>query len=67
MQHADSERLQAIWEAVEREPGTKPGTVARRLGLHRSSVTRALPALEEQGYLLSEDAKGRLWPWKSRG
>jgi len=66
MRHADKGRLEAIWAAVEKEPGAKPGVVARRLGWHRSSVMRALPELEEHGYLLSEDAKGRLWPWKSQ-
>jgi len=63
MRRASRERLEAIWWAVEREPGIRPGRVARRLGIPRSSVTRALPALEEEGLLLSEDRKGRLWPW----
>ncbi len=63
MRRADKERLEAIYRTVEREPGIKPGRVARRLGLHRSAVSRALPALDERGLLLSEDPKGRLWPW----
>jgi len=66
MQHAGAGRLQAIWEVVEREPGIKPGRLAQRLGIPRSSIMRALPALEENGYLISEDQKGCLWPWARR-
>ena len=66
MRRAGKQRLQAIWEAVEKEPGLKPGRMAQRLGIPRSSIMRALPALEEQGYLISEDHKGQLWPWNRR-
>jgi Mn-dependent DtxR family transcriptional regulator len=53
MRHADRGRLEAIWKALETNPGIRPAGVARELGLHRSAVTRPLPALEEQGLLLS--------------
>jgi Mn-dependent DtxR family transcriptional regulator len=59
-------RLEAIWRAVEQDPGIRPGGVARRLAIPRSSVTRALPALEDYGLLLSEDGLGRLWPWRRK-
>jgi DNA-binding IclR family transcriptional regulator len=59
--------MEAIWQVVEREPGMRAGKVARRLGVPRSSVTRALPSLEEEGMLLSEDPHGRLWAWKREG
>jgi DNA-binding IclR family transcriptional regulator len=55
--------LEAIWKTVEKEPGIKAGRVAQEMGLPRSSVTRALPALEEEGLLLSQDRRGRLFPW----
>lgn len=64
MRYADRERLETIWRAVEREPGIRPGRIAKKLGLPRSSVTRALPALDDKGLLLSEDQKGQLWPWE---
>ena len=64
MRYADRKRLEAIWQTVEREPGIRPGKIAQRLGIHRSAVTRALPALEEKGLLLSQDPRGRLWPWR---
>jgi DNA-binding IclR family transcriptional regulator len=54
----------AIYREVEQEPGIKAGRVADKLGLHRTSVQRALPALDEAGLLLSEDKAGRLWPWR---
>lgn len=62
---ADEEKLEKIYKAVEENPGARPAWLARLLGLERSEVTRALPALEEQGFYLAEDEKGRLWPFKS--
>ena len=63
---ADRKRLEAIWQAVEGEPGIRPGRVAEKLGVSRTAVIRALPALDDEGLLLSEDQKGRLWPWGRR-
>ena len=62
------ERIEAIYRTVEKYPGERPGFIARLLGLNRSEVTRALPAMEEQGLLLSEDERGGLWPfsWVSK-
>ncbi len=57
------ERLEHIYNKVEQQPGKKPGTIARLLGLGRSEVTRSLPTLEERGMYLSEDEKGGLWPF----
>lgn len=64
--HAKQDRLQEIYGTVEQYPGVKPVDIARELGIERSEVTRYLPGLEEEGLLLSEDSKGRLWPF-SRG
>ena len=61
---AQPERLEAIYKKVEENPGRHAGFIARLLGLHRSEVTRMLPALEERGYLLSEDQDGHLYPYK---
>ena len=60
-----SERLNAIYRTIQQNPGQVPASVARQLNLNRSEVTRALPALEERGLLLSEDEKGRLFPYTS--
>lgn len=61
------ERLDEIWETVEKNPGKKPGVIAALLGLNRSEVTRVLPAMDEQGYYLSEDERGGLWPFRRKG
>jgi len=58
------DRLQEIYRKIEEHPGKRPGYLARLLGLQRSEVARALPALEEKGLLLSEDEKGGLWPFR---
>jgi Mn-dependent DtxR family transcriptional regulator len=60
MRRAKQKRLQAIYRAVQQDPGIRAGRVARMLNIPRSSVTRVLPLLEERGLLLSEDAHGRL-------
>ena len=54
-------RVEMIAQAVQRNPGKRAGYIAQRLGLSRSSVTRALPSLEETGILLAEDSHGRLF------
>jgi len=58
--------MDEIYDVVERHPGCKPSFIARLLGLHRSSVTRILPAMEEEGYLLAEDDRGRLFPFRRK-
>lgn len=60
------ERMEQIYRTIETHPGEKPGWIARLLGLHRSEVTRLLPALEDHGYLISEDEGEGLWPFHKR-
>jgi DNA-binding IclR family transcriptional regulator len=57
------QRLDGIYRKIEDNPGEKAGFLANLLGLNRSEVTRALPALEEKGLLVSEDEQGGLWPF----
>lgn len=59
----NDERLETLFGTINEYPGEKAGFFARLLGLNRSEVTRALPAMEEQGFLLYEDSKGGLWPF----
>ena len=56
--------LERIYRKIETHPGKRPGFIARLLGVNRSQVTRALPALEEKGLYLIEDDKGGLWPFR---
>ncbi|MBM3151900.1 MAG: MarR family transcriptional regulator [Chloroflexi bacterium] len=60
----DPAQLEGIYRKIEAHPGERPGFIARLLGVDRSQVTRALPALEEKGLLLIEDDKGGLWPFR---
>lgn len=57
------DRLDGIYRTIEKNPGKKAGFLARLLRLNRSEVTRALPALEQKGLLVSEDVQGGLWPF----
>jgi len=57
--------VESIWEAVNNTPGVRPAQVAGELGIPRSSVMRALPALDDAGLLLYEDERGGLWPCAS--
>ena len=59
-------QLEKIYEAVGENQGKRPGFIARILGKPRSHVTRALPAMQEHGYLVSEDEKGGLWIFRKR-
>jgi DNA-binding IclR family transcriptional regulator len=45
----------------------RPSQVAQLLGIHRSTVQRDLPALEERGTLLMEDGRGLLSLFRRRG
>jgi len=49
---------------IEQEPGIRPAELARRLDVHRSTVARRLPSMEQAGYLYAEDDEGGLWPFK---
>jgi DNA-binding IclR family transcriptional regulator len=60
----NNERMEAIYATVRSYPGERPGFIARLLGIHRSEVTRLLPSLDRHGFLLSEDERGGLWPFK---
>jgi hypothetical protein len=61
---ANNRRAEQVYRKSEEHPGEHPGFLARLLGLNRSEVTRILPAMEERGYLVSEDEKGELWPYR---
>ena len=60
----DPVRVERIAEYIEHHPGSRPADIARALETSRSSITRALPALEDTDHLLSEDRRGRLWPFR---
>jgi len=53
-------------DLIQHQPGIAAATLARFLGVSRSTITRRLPSMEEAGYLYYEDDEGRLWPFKRR-
>ena len=58
----EEKKREEIYNKVEEHPGKKAGFIAKLLGLHRSEVTRSLPALDEKGLLIYEDEEGGLYP-----
>ncbi len=63
----DQGRLKQYDELVPEYPdGVRPSQLARLLGVHRSTVQRDLPALEEQGTLLVEDERGLVSLFRKR-
>ncbi len=64
----NQERLDSYERIIPEYPrAVRPSQVARTLGVHRSTVLRDLPALEQQGTLLMEDQWGWLSLFRRRG
>lgn len=61
----DEARLDRVRDAIIRQPGCRPGRIARLLGLDNKTLQRALAHLEQRGDLLAEDDQGRL-SWFAR-
>jgi DNA-binding IclR family transcriptional regulator len=58
----DERFLRLVAQVIARHPrGVKPASIARALGVHRSTVTRCLPYMDRIGVLLWEDEKGCLF------
>ncbi len=55
-----------MYRIVEEQNGASARDIAQEIGVAASTVMRALPSMEEAGYLLYEDDKGRLWPFGRR-
>jgi DNA-binding IclR family transcriptional regulator len=63
----DEGRLNRYEELVPEHPdGVRPSQLARSLGVHRSTVMRDLPTLEQRGTLLMEDSRGLLSLFRRR-
>ncbi|NOZ29926.1 MAG: winged helix-turn-helix domain-containing protein [Chloroflexi bacterium] len=58
--------FEEMYEMICQRPGIKSAELARLLGVSRSTIARRLPSLEEAGYLLYEDDRGRLWPFSGK-
>ena len=55
--------FEEMYDVVESRDGTSARELADYMGVAPSTVTRSLASMEEAGYLLAEDKKGRLWPF----
>lgn len=53
-----------MYRLIDENPGISPAELARQVGVDRATVQRRLPSIEEAGYLLSEDERGGLHPFK---
>lgn len=58
--------FETMEQILEEHPGITAAELARKLDIPNSTVLRRLPSMEEAGYLLSEDEKGRLWSFGRR-
>jgi hypothetical protein len=63
---ANQDRIKAAEKAIKANPGRRAGHYARQLGCHRETFNRVLVQLNDRGVLLSEDDRGRLWPFRRR-
>ena len=61
----DPDRIQEAARLLADQPGHLSAEYARRMGCHRETFNRLLVHLDEQGFLLSEDERGRLWPFRN--
>ena len=58
---ADEARLDEVQHMLVRNQGKKASYYARTLGIHRYDFNTMLAMLDERGFRLWEDEKGRLW------
>jgi len=61
------ERLETAWRAVMDRPGLSAWELSQSMGLRMGLVTSILVTMENNGYLLSEDGDGGLYPFELRG
>ncbi len=61
--NSNQKKVNEIYETIRQHPGKRAGWIADWLHIHRSEVTRTLPALEKRGLYVSEDQKGQLFPF----
>jgi len=63
-------RLRLIYEAVRDHPGSKVGDIARLTGLEYGQVQCSMIAMNNNGFLITEDNDGRLYAfdldWRTR-
>ena len=58
---ADEARLSEVQQLLVDTQGEKASYYAKTLGIHRYDFNTLLAMLNDRGFYLSEDEKGRLW------
>lgn len=61
--NADEARLSEAQEVLLTNQGEKASYYAKTLGIHRYDFNTLLVMLNDRGFYLWEDDKGRLWPF----
>lgn len=58
-----------LYRLLNDTPGQTQAQLARAVKprVHPSTIARCLPAMEHFGYLLWEDERGKLYPYRIRG
>lgn len=59
----NEKEIAKLRRVIERQPGQKSGTFARKLNWSREKVARRLVTLNDRGVLFYEDDQGRLYPF----
>ena len=61
---ADERRLSQVQRLLLENQGEKASYYADTLGIHRYDFNSLLAILDDRGFYLLEDEKGRLWPFE---
>lgn len=57
-------KARIMYDLICAHPGIHRAEIARKMGVHRSTVTRLLPVLEQLNLMISEDNGGELYGFK---
>lgn len=60
---ADETRLSEVQQFLVEKQGERASYYAKTLGIHRYDFNTLLAMLNDRGFYLLEDEKGRLWPF----
>jgi hypothetical protein len=63
MRTPNTPRLTKVYETLKQHPGSTIGDLGRLTGLSYNTIQALLPTMDSQGFYLSEDQYGRLYPF----
>lgn len=56
--------MERTYRLIQSNPGLSATELSELMKVAPTTIQRRLPRMEEAGMLLSQDAKGRLWPFE---